>query len=505
MKIFESDQVRKIDEYTIKNEPVQSIDLMERAAFSVYKWYSEKFDRSRRILIFAGPGNNGGDGLALARIMLMNRFKPEVYYVKFTEKTSADWEINRQRLVNENSASFNIIDRSDQFPLISAGDIIIDAIFGSGLTRPPEGIAAEIINLINGTGALVISVDIPSGLSGEDNKTFKKENIIKAGFTTTFQFPKLSFMFPENEMFIGEWVVLPIGLHERAIRDFNSPYIFLEKCDIVPLLRKRKKHDHKGMFGHGLLIAGSIGKMGAAILSGRAALRSGIGLLTCHVPSGGNAIMQIAVPEAMVEQDQSEDFISENPVTDKFNALGIGPGLGTGKEVQRALFNILSTCTKNMVIDADAINILGMNRDWYRYLNPNIILTPHPKEFERLTEPSGDSFSRLNRQRLFSKENNCIVVLKGAFTCITTPGGQVCFNSTGNPGMATGGSGDALTGIILSLLAQDYTPENAAIAGVFLHGLAGDIAAEKSSCESLLPSDIINELGSAFRQLQTGD
>jgi len=259
------------------------------------------------------------------------------------------------------------------------------------------------------------------------------------------------------------------------------------------------------MFGHGLLIAGSRGKMGAAVISARAALRTGIGLLTCHIPSGGNIIMQTAVPEAMVEVDFSENFISGEPVADIYSAVGIGPGTGTHKEAGRVLYNLLSSCRKSMVIDADAINLLGMNRDWYRFLNHNIVLTPHPKEFERLTGPVGSSFERLNAQAKFSAENNCVVVLKGAYTSISTPEGQIYFNSTGNPGMATGGSGDALTGMILSLLSQGYTPVNAAITGVYLHGLAGDIAAEKFSMESMLSSDIIDEIGEAVKRLKTED
>lgn len=505
MKIFESNQIRKIDEYTIKHEPVLSIDLMERAAFTIYKWYSERFDRSKRVLIFAGPGNNGGDGLALARMLAANRFKPEVYNVKFTEKTSEDHEKNMQRLENETSVTVNIITEDDQFPLISQGDIVIDAIFGSGLSRPAEGLAAEIIRLINGTGATVIAIDIPSGLPGEDSRQFRNANIIHATFTLCFQFPKLVFLFPENEQFTGNLIILPIGLHKTALRDFDSPYFFLEKSDIAPVLNQRKKFDHKGMFGHGLLIAGSHGKMGAAVLSAKAALRTGIGLLTCHIPAGGNIIMQTAVPEAMVETDISERFISEDPVTEKYSAVGIGPGTGTGIETGKVLFKLLSSCTKPMVIDADGLNILAMNRDWYKYLRPEIILTPHPKEFERLAGPAADSFERLNKQVKFSADNNCIVVLKGAYTSISTPEGKVYFNSTGNPGMATGGSGDVLTGMILSLLAQGYLPENAAKTGVYLHGFAGDIAAEKSSMESMLPSDLVNEIGDAIKRVRNPD
>ncbi len=503
MKIFNSYQIREIDEFTIKDEPVSSVHLMERAAFQLYKWYSEKFERSRRALIFAGPGNNGGDGLALARILSVNRFEPVVYYVQFTGKTTSDWQENQQRLEKETTVPFNILSRKDQFPVISSGDIIIDGIFGSGLTRPAEGLAAEIITLINEAGAPVISIDIPSGLSVEENSEKLTDNIIKARHTLSFQFPKLSFLFAENEIYTGEWTVLPIGLSSMAIRNIVTPYFLLEKGDVASKLKSRNKFDHKGIFGHGLLAAGSYGKMGAAILGAKAALRSGIGLLTCHIPSGGNIILQSTVPEAMIETDNSENIISDNLNTDKFSAVGIGPGLGTLEESQKALYNLLTTCKKPMVIDADALNILGLNREWFSLLHENIILTPHPKEFERLSGKTDSSFARLQNQMKFSQENNCIVVLKGAYTSIATPDGKVYFNSTGNPGMATGGSGDVLTGILLSLLAQGYAPGDAAVTGVYLHGLAGDLAAGKSCFESMLASDIINEIGASFTTLKT--
>ncbi len=329
MKIFNSDQIRDIDEYTIKNEPVLSVDLMERAAFQLFKWYSEHFERSKRILVFVGPGNNGGDGLALARMLAANRFEPEVHYVQFTGKTSGDWNINRLRLDKETKVTFNIISKSDQFPVISSDDVVLDAIFGTGLKRPVEGLAAEVVGLINGTDATVISIDIPSGLSGEKNSGEIGNNIIKADYTLSFQFPKLSFLFAENEVFTGRWIVLPIGLSSTAISNIATPYFFLEKSDVAPILKYRKKFDHKGIFGHGLLVAGSYGKMGAAILGAKAALRTGIGLLTCHIPSGGNIIMQSSVHEAMVEADTSERFISDILKTDKFSAVGIGPGMGT--------------------------------------------------------------------------------------------------------------------------------------------------------------------------------
>lgn len=502
MKLFHSDQIKQIDGYTIKDEPVASVDLMERAALQVLRWYLQRFERTGRILIFAGPGNNGGDGLALARLLESNRYEPEVLYVEFTDKTSEDWKRNLLRLKKETNVKLNYLTGAGQFPVISPGDIIIDAIFGSGLTRPAEGLAADVIKHINNSDATVVSIDIPSGMFGEDNTRNNYKNIVSADFTLSFQFPKISFMFPENAGYLGDWTVLPIGLSANAIRNIVSPYILLEKSDVAPLLKKRHTFDHKGIFGHGLLYSGSYGKMGAAVLGAEAALRTGIGLVTCHIPSGGVSIMQASLAEAMVEPDRNERHLSEIGVIDSFRAVGIGPGIGTEPESQRALHKLLEECKKPIVIDADGLNILSLNKDWLSLIPGGAILTPHPKEFERLAGKTENSFQRMNRQIEFSKEHNCIIVLKGAHTSITTPEGKVFFNSTGNPGMATAGSGDVLTGILLSLLAQGYTPEHAAIVGVYLHGLAGDIAVEELCYESIIASDIIKGLAKAFKRLR---
>ena len=502
MKIFGSDQIREIDRRTIVDEPISSVDLMERAAGRLFTWYISRFERNRRIFIFAGPGNNGGDGLALARLLAEERYDVELHYLKFTEKTTSDWELNYQRLKNDSGVVINIITAPEQFPFISPDDVVIDAIFGSGLTRPAEGLPFEIIRNINNTDALKISVDIPSGLFCEDNGNNNPSAIIRADYTLSFQFPKLSFMFAENDVFIGKWEVLPIGLSDSAIRNTPSPYTYLNFSDIAPLLKIRKRFDHKGVYGHGLLIAGSKGKMGAAVLGAGAALRTGIGLLSCHIPSSGRTILQSTVPEAMVECDQSEEFISEIESLDSFTAAAIGPGLGTRPETQKMLLQFLKKFRKPLVIDADAINILSVNKKYLKMLHPGIVLTPHPREFERLTGPNDNGFKRLRRQIEFSRKYNCVVVLKGAFTSVSSPNGSVTFNSTGNPGMATAGSGDVLTGIILSLLSQGYSTENAATTGVFLHGIAGDIAAENSCFESLIASDIINSIGKAYNRIR---
>jgi len=505
MKIFRSEQIKQIDEFTIRNEPVASVDLMERAAAQLFRWYIRTFDRSRKVVIITGPGNNGGDGLALARQLSVNRFNIEVLNVKFTEKTSPDWNINRERLENETQVPFRNIEDEGQIPFISIDDIIIDSIFGSGLTRPVEGLAAAVIRTINLAGCTVVSVDIPSGLFGEDNSKNNPENIVRADFTLSFQFPKLSFMFAENARYLGEWTVLPIGLSNTAIRNTQSPYSYLEAEYILPLLRKRNKFDHKGNFGHGILFAGSYGKMGAAVLGARAALSTGIGLVTCHIPSCGNIILQTAVPEAMVRLDENEKLLSDTRSVDSYDAVGIGPGIGTEKVTQKALHNLLLVRNKPFVIDADALNILGQNKLWLSALPANSILTPHPREFERIADKTENGYARLEKQLEFASGFNSIVILKGANTSIATPQGKVYFNSTGNPGMATAGSGDALTGIILSLLGQGYTPENAAVAGVFLHGMAGDIAAARSGYESMTASDIINNIGNAFIKIRSNE
>lgn len=502
MKIFSCEQIREIDAITIRFEPIASIDLMERAARQMYNWITERYGISSHFVVFAGPGNNGGDGLALARILAENEYSAEVYYIKFTDKTSDNWELNRKRLESTPNVKINFLTSADQLPVISSNSVIIDAILGSGLTRPVEGLAAELIKEINNSDSTVISIDMPSGLFCEDNSRNSYCNVVTADFTLSFQFPKLSFMFAENAPYLGEWVVMNIGLDRNAIRNTVTPYNFTENSDVLPLLKKRNKYDHKGNFGHGLLISGSSGKMGAAVLGAGAALRTGIGLITCHIPSCGSFVVQSSLPEAMVKADISENYISETGSTELFSAVAIGPGLGTKKETQHALVSLLSECKKPMVLDADALNILSMNKEWLALIPPGSVLTPHPKEFERLAGKTLNGYARLMKQVEFSKDHNCIVVLKGANTSVSTPDGNIFFNSTGNPGMATGGSGDVLTGIILSLLAQNYKPSNAAILGVYLHGVAGDLAAGESCFESIIASDIINCIGKAFNNIR---
>lgn len=502
MKLFTCQQIAEIDRLTMQLEPISSIELMERASGVVVDWIVQNININHPIYIFAGPGNNGGDALAVARLLALLNYNCTVYLACFGRDLKGDAATNWHRLEEQNRIPRLRIDSENSIPEIPAEAVVVDGIFGSGLNKPLDGLALEMVKKINQSGTTVISIDIPSGLFGEDNSQNDLSGVIKAKNTLTFQFPKLSFLFPENAENVGDWVVLPIGLHPEAILQTESKYFNLSRTFVSGTIKKRTKFSHKGTYGHALLIAGSYGKMGAAVLSSKACLRAGVGLLTTHIPRLGYEIMQNSVPEAMTSIDNSDSIYTEYPVLDSFSAIGIGPGLGKNLETQLALKKLLQAGTAKLVLDADALNILAENKTWIDLLPENTILTPHPKEFERLSGPTSNSYERLHNQIHFSAKHKVIIVLKGANTCITLPDGSAFFNETGNPGMATAGSGDVLTGIILGLLAQNYSPEEATLIGVYLHGLAGDLAAATFGQQALIAGDIINHMGAAFLHLE---
>ncbi|HRT89356.1 MAG TPA: NAD(P)H-hydrate dehydratase [Bacteroidales bacterium] len=502
MKIFTGSQIRKIDSYTIDNEPVRSVDLMERAAGKVFSWLTGRFDRSDKMVILAGPGNNGGDGLAVARMLADAGYHSEVFFIPGAGDTSADWKINRKRLEECGKVPFCTITGLEDFSIPEEGTVIVDAIFGTGLSRPAGDPAAGVIRKVNRMNSTVISIDIPSGLFPEDNSSNDPDSIIKADFTLSFQFPKLAFMFADNYKFTGEWHIMDIGLHPEAIENTSTPYLFTENSMVRSMLKVRHKFDHKGIYGHALLVAGSALKTGAAILAAKSCLRAGAGLVTCHLPGKSSTAMNAALPEAMVQVDANPDIITRVGNPDSFSAVAAGPGTGQAAETAEMISGLIQSCRKPMVLDADALNILSGQKDWLKKLPAGTILTPHPGEFARLAGETSDGYSRLQKQISLSRETNCIIVLKGAHTSVSLPDGRVFFNSTGNPGMATAGSGDVLTGIILSLLAQGYVPEQAAITGVYLHGLAGDLAADQTGMEALIAGDIIENIGNAYRKIK---
>jgi NAD(P)H-hydrate epimerase len=500
MKILPIDKIRAADAYTIDNEPITSIDLMERAAGEIFKWIIKRVDDTHNFKIFAGPGNNGGDGLALARMLAGDGYGVEAYIIRYTDKTSEDFGINYQRL-RDAAVPVTDIRAVEDFPEVEEDEIVVDAIFGSGLTRPVKGFLGEIVDRINNTPAVKIAIDIPSGLFADKSSVTEENHIVKADYTLSFQFPKLAFMMPENDPFVGEWHILDIGLHHDYINTVETDNFFTLKEDVMPLVKKRPKFSHKGTFGHALLIAGSYGKMGAAILAAKACLHAGVGLLHVHIPKIGYQIMQTALPEAMISLDRYEHYFSEVPDLSPYNAVGIGPGLGMEHQSGMALKLLIQQYKQPMVFDADALNILSENPTWLSFIPAGTIMTPHPKEFERLAGKWNNDFEKLEMQRAFAARYKVYLVVKGAHTSVCTPDGKCYFNSTGNPGMATAGSGDVLTGIILGLLAQRYSPAQAAVLGVYLHGLAGDLATWKLGQEAVIAGNMIDRIGKAFKKL----
>jgi len=501
MKIFRAEQVSEIDAYTIKNEPIRSIDLMERAATRLTGWYVRHYHTNRKVMIFAGPGNNGGDALAMARMLAERQYRVECCVLRFG-KLSEDCTINLERLIEQAMVKLTEIGDQDQLPGLEKTDVVVDGIFGSGLTRPVSGLPARAIKHINDKAGTVLAIDIPSGLFGEDNRDNNYEFVIRANYTISFQFPFLSFFFDLHEAHVGQWRVQDIKLHPKAIDERETDYRTVEAEEILSLLPQRRKFAHKGTFGHALMISGSYGMMGAALLAGESCLRSGAGLLTLHVPRFGYGIVQTGFPEAIVSLDQSDILFSEPPELSPYSAIGIGPGLGCKPNSGKGLQMLLDRAKVPLVIDADGLNILSQHPDWFESLPEGTILTPHPKEFDRLAGESTNSYERHLKQREFASLHKVVVALKGACTGIASPDGRYWFNTTGNPGMATGGSGDVLTGLITGLLAQGISSLDAALAGVFLHGLAGDLAAEASSEEALIAGDMILYLGEAFRELK---
>lgn len=502
IKIFPTDKVKILDQYTIDHEPIRSIELVERAATAFFNEFCREFSRQSRIVIFAGQGNNGADALAIARLLIEADYKVETYLFNPTKHLSLDCELNRQQLANLENADFMEVVTDFIPPVLGEYDVVIDGLFGSGLNRPLTGGFSSVVKYINQSDARVVAIDIPSGLFGEDNRNNDPESIVRADLTYSFEFPKLAFFLPENAEYVGKWKTIEIGIHPEIIEETPTPYIMITEEDIAESIVPRPRFAHKGIFGHALLIAGSSGKMGAAVLAARACLRSGAGLLTAHIPRSGGYILQTALPEAMVNLDMNKDIFTSVPDLNTFDAVGAGPGLGQHMDTAAALDRLLQTVKKPLVLDADALNIAASNKEIWSHIPPYTILTPHPKEFDRFAGESATSYDRLLKAQAIASERKICIVLKGAYTAICTPEGNIYFNPTGNPGMATAGSGDVLTGVILGLLAQGYPPETAAAIGVFLHGTAGDLAAATGSEESLIAGDIIGMLGKAFKQLK---
>jgi len=497
MKILSAPQIRKCDAFTIENEPISSINLMERAAQKCADYISNHFSKTQKIYIFCGNGNNGGDGFAIARMLYQKGFDVEVFVDKSNLNFSSDAKINWDRV--KEISGIDIFDFEEFNAEIKSDSIIIDALFGSGLNRKIEGKNAEIIYQLNQIKAHKIAIDIPSGIFADE--IFPESSVVfEADDTLSFQFYKKSFLHPETGKFCGKIHILDIGLNEKCIENTETSDFIIDENLIKKIYQPRNDFSHKGNFGKTCIIAGSFGKIGAAVLATKSALRTGSGLTYVLAPKCGYEILQTTCPEAMFLYG-GEDFVKNFEVENDFT-YGIGPGLGTDYETEEKFLHFLQTYNEPLVLDADALNLIAKNPENLKLIPKNSIITPHPKEFERLFGKTENSFERLNLAKEKAKELEIYIVLKDHHTQIITPENDVFYNITGNSGLAKGGSGDVLLGIITSFLSQGYSSKNAAIFGVWLHGKAGDITAQDLSKESMVATDVIENISEVFKELR---
>ncbi|MGY8915939.1 MAG: NAD(P)H-hydrate dehydratase [Flavobacteriales bacterium] len=499
MKIYTAQQIYEADENTIVNQQITSDELMERAATHLFNWLHKRLQGAPvKIHLFCGIGNNGGDGMVLARHLHEHGYLISVHVVTYSEKRSHDFLLNLDRL-KERRIWPNFIGPKDELPKIGKEDIIVDAIFGIGLNRTPDDWVIKVIQHLNSSMAFILSVDIPSGLF-MDKAPSNKESIVMANHVLSFQAPKLIFFLPQTGIYSNHWEILDIGLDSNYLNSVDTVYELIGINEVLPWYRPREKFSHKGTYGHSLIIGGSYGKIGAVILASEACLNTGSGLVTAYIPICGYIPMQTALPEAMVITDANDKMVSDIRFDITPTVIGLGIGIGQDDITIGALKEFLSTNKTPLVIDADALNIISKNKEFLKMIPSQSVLTPHPKELERLIGNWQDDFEKLEKAKTFSKHHDLVLVIKGAHT-ITLYDGKGYVNTTGNPGMATAGSGDVLTGMITGLIAQGYSSLRATVFAIYLHGRSGDLAVEQCGYQALTASEIIDCIGDAFLDL----
>lgn len=500
MKIFSKEQIYECDELTAKRQKLASTDLREQAGEQIFNWLHTRLQGAQvPIHIFCGIGNNGGDGLVVSRHLILDGYNVKTYIVNCSDKRSKDFLINYERIKNVTKKWPTLLSCTEDFPIINSEDIIVDAVFGIGLNRAVEIWVKNLFIYVKKSKAFTLSIDVPSGLD-TDHVPKDEDAVVWANYTLSFAAPKLVFFLPETAKYTKQWGVLDIGLDTNYLLETETEAVLVLKQDVLPIYKPRNTFSHKGHFGHSLIIGGSYGKIGAVILASRAALSAGAGLVTVYIPKCGYVPLQASFPEAMVITDAHEEKITGISFEISPNVIGIGVGMGCEAKTIKAFEDFLKKNKTPLIIDADGINILAQNKPLLKFLPDQTILTPHPKELERLIGKWNDDFDKLDKVKVFSKKHQVIVIIKGAHT-ITVFQDKLFVNSTGNPGLATAGSGDVLTGIITGLISQGYSLLNASIFGVYLHGNAGDIALEDYGYQSLIASHIIEYLGEAYKDL----
>ena len=500
MKIFSKEQIYKGDQLTAKKQNISSTELMERAGTQIFNWIHQRMQGAQvPIHVFCGIGNNGGDGLVLARQLINYGYNVHTYVVNCSDKRTPDFLVNYDRIKQTTKKWPEMLNCKADFPVIGPDDIIVDAVFGIGLNRPANDWVKGLFQHFKASKAFTLAIDLPSGLYPD--KVPEDENgVVWADYTLSFQSPKLVFFLPDTSKYTVQWEVIDIGIDPEFLQNTETEVELIGKNEMLPIYKPREKFSNKGTYGHGLTIGGSYGKIGAMMLSARAALTAGAGLVTAYIPKCGYVPMQSTLPEAMVITDVDDEKLTAIKFDFKPTAIGIGMGMGTDEKTQVAFHEFLKSNTTALVIDADALNLLSKHKTDLKLLKPQTVLTPHPKELERLIGKWKNDFDKLKKARSFSKKYKCILVIKGAHT-VTVFDDKLYVNSTGNPGLSTGGTGDVLTGIITGLICQGYEPLTATLFGVYLHGKSADIAVEDYGYQSLIASHIIEYLGQAYLDL----
>ncbi len=503
MKLFTTEEIRAIDRRTIEQEGVPSLELIERVAEGVADEISSRWRSNKPTMVFAGPGNNGADALGAARLLFERGFRPEVFLFNIGgDKLSTDCAASRDRMLAEvPDIIFHEVKDRFSMPKITTNHLVIDGLFGSGLREELQGGFKSLVQYINDENATVVSIDLPSGMFGDWNPQIVNRNTIHATLTLAIQFPRISFFIPDNAELIGEWKIIDIGLSEKAIATSPANFCLVEQRDVHRRLRHRKEFASKADFGSGILYAGSYGMMGAAILAARGALRAGVGKLTVNSPKCGYQIMQSSVPEALFRHNRGEiNIIDIHPERD-FSAIAVGPGIGTNELTVKAVEDFLASINQAVILDADALNCIAIKPSILNTIPVLSILTPHAGEFDRLFGPQPSAEARLRKAIEMAKYYNILIILKGRYTAIVRPDGKVYFNSSGCPAMATAGSGDVLTGVLLSMLAQGYPAELASLIAVYVHGLAGEMAAAEQGEYGVTAGDIASYIGKAISEI----
>lgn len=502
MKLFSKEQIYEGDKRTIERQKISSTDLMERAATQIFNWMHTRMQGAQvPIHVFCGIGNNGGDGLVLARHLVTHGYNVITYVVNCSDKRSKDFLANYDRIKNVTKDWPKMLSCGGDYSeiVIEEKDIIVDAVFGIGLNRSPNEWVQKLFQKFRTSKAFTLAIDIPSGVY--TNRGVEDENaVVYANYTLSFQSPKLVFFLPETAKYTEQWEVLDIGIDRDYLMQTETEVELISKLEVLPLYKPREKFAHKGDFGHVLILGGSYGKIGAVNLASRSALSSGAGLVTAYIPKCGYHSLQSSIPEVMVITDENETAISKISFDIEPTVIGVGVGLGTATETAKTFEAFLKKNKTPLVIDADGLNLLSKKKTLLKLLPEQTILTPHPKELERLLGKWSDDFEKLKKVKAFSKKYDVVVLIKGA-NSITVYKDKLYINTTGNPGMATAGSGDVLTGLISGLVAQGYEPLSATIFGVYLHGKSADISLEDYGYQSLIARHIIESIGDAYMDL----